>query len=336
MRLRQVFNELVMARNIFRDKPFQVLVQVSNRCNLRCGFCEFWTNPAASSEELSLDELRGFSNELAKIGSFLVSIEGGEPLVRPDIVEIVRSFSKQHTTVLFTNGWYVDATLAHRLFAAGLSQAGISIDFSAAPRHDACRGVPGSYDKAVAALRIMKAAAPKGGKQLHIMSVLMRENQHDLEALLQLSAKEQVGHYITLLSRSGIRRGKEHAMPDDLRVCDLLALRRKYPHFRNQGAYLETIGEFLQGNQLPVCNAGIRSFNLDHLGNVAACIEKIGRTYGNIRQQPLADILLAMAEGARHQDCQDCWTLCRGNAQLMADKHNLRAWRDLMRRRYAV
>src|SRR5580698_10704300 len=90
-------------------RPFSCLVQVTNRCNMECSFCDFWPNPAPRKEELTVDEYRRVSREMAELGCFLLSIEGGEPLVRVDLCDIVSAFAEHHLTALFTNGWYVTA-----------------------------------------------------------------------------------------------------------------------------------------------------------------------------------------------------------------------------------
>jgi hypothetical protein len=91
--------EARFARSVLARRPFDLLLQVTNRCNMSCSFCDFWPNGAAAEEELSLDELRRLAAELAGLGTCVVSIEGGEPFVRPDLVEIVRPFARDHLPV---------------------------------------------------------------------------------------------------------------------------------------------------------------------------------------------------------------------------------------------
>src|SRR5258705_12089805 len=95
------------ATGLVLRKPFSVLVQVTNRCNMQCSFCDFWPNAAPKKEELTVSDYERVAKQMADIGCYVVSIEGGEPLVRPDIVDVIRAFGKKHLPVLFTNGWYV-------------------------------------------------------------------------------------------------------------------------------------------------------------------------------------------------------------------------------------
>ena len=97
---------------------------------MQCSFCDFWPNGVAPREELTLTDFARIARELSELGTFLVSIEGGEPFVRPDLVEIVALFARRHIPLLYTNGWYVDEAKARALLSAGLAQVGVSIDYA--------------------------------------------------------------------------------------------------------------------------------------------------------------------------------------------------------------
>jgi AdoMet-dependent heme synthase len=321
--------DLRFAIGVLRRRPFQVLLQVTNRCNMQCSFCDFWPNGVPSREELALGDFKRIAHELAQLGCFLVSIEGGEPFVRPDLVEIVRAFAERHIALLYTNGWYVDAAKAGELFDAGLTQVGVSIDFPEAARHDAKRRWPGAFDKARRALELFRDAAPHGGRQVHVMSVLMRDNQDDIEPLLALSASLGVGHCFTLLSAKGFRRGHVDGLPTRSLSAELSHAWQRHPHMRVFRDYIDGIDPFLDGGALPQCHAGEQSFNIDHCGNVAPCIEKIDRPVGNLRSEPLRAILARLRDLPEVRTCQDCWTLCRGFGQSMGGGGTLRSWRDL-------
>jgi MoaA/NifB/PqqE/SkfB family radical SAM enzyme len=326
---RALRRDLGFAVNLLRRRPFQCLLQVTNRCNMKCSFCDFWPNGAPAHEELTLDELRGLAAELAGLGRFLVSIEGGEPFVRPDLAEIVRAFADHHLPLLFTNGWYVDDASARRLFAAGLVQVGVSIDYPDPDRHDRQRGLAGAFARAWRAVDAFREAAPHGGRQVHVMTVLMEDNWRDLATLLEMSAARGVGHSLTLLATSGFRRAPGRAVPAAPVADALLALWRQHPHLRAFREYLARMDAFLAGGSMPRCRAGVQSFNVDHVGNVAACIEKIDRVAGNIRQEPLARIHARLMERDDAAGCQACWTACRGFTQVLGGGGTLGSWREL-------
>src|SRR2546423_4502172 len=128
-----------------RKRPIHCIVQVSNRCNLTCGFCSFWERPAQRRDEMTVQDFEVISAKLAEAGSMVVSLEGGEPLLRADIVAVVRAFARYHHPILFTNGWRGSEPLARQLSAAGLGEIGVSLGYATPERHRAQRGKPGTF-----------------------------------------------------------------------------------------------------------------------------------------------------------------------------------------------
>jgi MoaA/NifB/PqqE/SkfB family radical SAM enzyme len=357
------------ALGLARRRPFQVLLQITNRCNMTCDFCDFWPNGVPPAQELTLEDYRRVARELDGLGTFLVSVEGGEPTVRKDLVDIVRAFARRHVVVLYSNGWFMTPELARRLYDAGVAQVGISIDYADDARHDARRGQVGATRRAWQAVEALRAAAPAGGRAVHVMTVLMADNHRELPRLLAQSAAAGVGHWITLVSAAGYRRGAGAALPDVPVSAELLRLRARFPHFRVFRDYVAAIDDFLDSAgalagrdrsqqraaadddddavpaapvgslassisraRLPTCHAGEQSFNLDHQGGVAPCIEHIDWTAGNVRDEPLAAIVARMKHDPRISACQACWTVCRGFAQVLGDGGTRSGWTDLATR----
>ncbi len=309
------------AFGVVRSRPFQVLVQVTNRCNMQCSFCDFWPNAAPKKDELSLSDFERVAQELGELGCFIVSIEGGEPLIRQDLTSIVRAFAAAHIPVLFTNGWYVDEAKAEALFAAGLVQVGVSIDYATASRHDGKRRLAGATDRAWRAVDLLRQAAPHGGRHVHVMTVVMEDNWRELPALCEESAARGVGHQFTLLSVSGFRRGTSAVdrFPPPEAADLLLELHQKHAHVRFFRDYFRTMGSFLRDEAMPSCRAGALSFNIDHVGNVSPCIEKIDQSVGNVKERSLGELYALLRErSAELSGCQDCFTACRGLTQALA------------------
>jgi MoaA/NifB/PqqE/SkfB family radical SAM enzyme len=184
------------------------------------------------------------------------------------------------------------------------------------------------------------------------MTVLMDDNHAELPRLLEQSAAADVGHWITLVSAAGYRRGAGAALPSVPVSAELLRLRARFPHFRVFRDYVAGIDDFLAsargatlrtpgrgastsaapGSALPTCHAGDQSFNIDHLGGVAPCIEHIDWTAGNVRDEPLGAIVARMKGDPRIAGCQACWTVCRGFSQVLGRGGGPTAWADLATR----
>jgi AdoMet-dependent heme synthase len=329
MSLREQRRDLRFALGVVRRRPFQVLLQVTNRCNMKCDFCDFWPNGVAPGEELTLGDFARLEAQLSAMGTFLVSIEGGEPFVRPDLVEIVRIFARRHIALLYTNGWYVDRENAAALWEAGLAQVGVSIDYADPARHDRRRGLSGASTRAWRAVELLHDSAPHRGKAVHVMTVLMEDNAAELDTLLTMSGDAGVGHCATLLSTGGFRRAPGASMPSPMDARRFAGLWAKHPHFRMFGDYMQAIAPYVGGGEMPDCRAGVQSFNVDHVGNVSPCIERIDQSFGNIRSEALSTIHRRMIDAEPARGCQQCWTACRGFAQALGDGGSFRAWRDL-------
>jgi len=111
---------LLKMKLLHRRLPLVVQFAVTNRCNQRCGYCNI---PNLGEKELSLEEITGLTGQPRRLGTRRVVLLGGEPLVRPDIGEIIRLMKRQGMFVgMVTNGWLVPSRLEEiRLAPAVLS-----------------------------------------------------------------------------------------------------------------------------------------------------------------------------------------------------------------------
>jgi MoaA/NifB/PqqE/SkfB family radical SAM enzyme len=316
-----------LLEGFLRKRPIHCIVQVSNRCNLTCGFCSFWERPAARHDEMTVADFETISAKLAEAGSMIVSIEGGEPLLRADIADIVRAFARYHHPILFTNGWRVTPAVANNLWRAGLSEVGVSLDYADPARHDAHRGEPGTFDAALRAVEILRDSAPGGARQMVMISVIMHDNLGELEGLLEISRRLGVQHQMTLLSTGGDgRHDRAQQLPPPGTGARLLALKKQFPHFITFSGYLEAIDRFLDGDVRTPCWAGERFLNVDHMGDVSPCIEKLHLCAGNLRRDPWDQIAARLRSYEETKACTNCMTACRGFVEEMSGVPKARSW----------
>jgi radical SAM protein with 4Fe4S-binding SPASM domain len=97
--------------------------------------------------------------------------------------------------------------------------------------------------------------------------------------------------------------------------------------------YFSRFDAFMSGGAMPTCRAGAQSFNIDHIGNVSACIERIDKPVGNVREASMMELHRRL-QGDKDEvsSCQMCWTACRGLAQALGNGGTLGSWRDLTMR----
>lgn len=103
-------------------------MELTNQCNLRCRHC-YASAREKLENELSLDEVKQLLRELSQVGTVEVEFSGGEPLLRPDLFEIIE-YAKglDFSVVLITNGTLVDRETAKRLGSLGLKHVQVSLD----------------------------------------------------------------------------------------------------------------------------------------------------------------------------------------------------------------
>jgi len=134
-------------------RPIGAKLELTYACNLRCGFC-YTDSPRRTLErtpELGDEQWREVVRQSLELGIVEAVVTGGEPFLRPELtLELVETLAGAGVGVtLNTNGWFVDEEVAARLAALRGVTAHVSLDGARPGLHDASRGVPGSWRRAV-------------------------------------------------------------------------------------------------------------------------------------------------------------------------------------------
>lgn len=311
----------------FSGRPVHCNLQVTWRCNFQCGICDFWKTPHRREEELTLDQIRVVGKKLNTLGSMIVSLAGGEPLIREDLAEIVRILREEHHfPILITNGWFVDEARAKELSDAGLQEISVSVDYADPARHDALRGRQGSWERAVKALELLQRHRRDRRNRVHMISVLMDDNLEEVEPMIKLAKSLGVTYMLSLYSWS--RGTKPRRLPEQQVTRHLLELKRKYPEFVTLTSYIERLDEAIANGGIGHCQAGKLLFNIDTQGRVSRCIDLLGDSAGNILTDDLGEIRRRLAAQMAGKPCAQCWTSCRGFAESMRQAPRLRQFRE--------
>ncbi|MFQ5701802.1 MAG: radical SAM protein [Acidobacteriota bacterium] len=160
---------------------------LTQRCNLRCRHCYLDSSArgAAHPRELTRTESLEVIHQLSEMNPRLFLIlTGGEPLLHPDLHEIIgRAASRGMTVVLGTNGTLITRRAARELKDAGLGGAGVSIDSIEPSAHDGLRGVTGAWQRTMSGIAAMKEA----GLGFLIQTSVFSWNRHELPRLAALA-----------------------------------------------------------------------------------------------------------------------------------------------------
>src|ERR1700691_477843 len=131
MRMAQIHRRWREARMFARamaatDHPILAQIVPIRRCNLSCAYCNEYDKV---SEPVPLDEMIRRIDHLARLGTSIITISGGEPLTHPDLDQIIARI-RHHGRLagMITNGYFLMPDRIERLNQAGLDHMQISID----------------------------------------------------------------------------------------------------------------------------------------------------------------------------------------------------------------
>lgn len=165
-----------------------VVWNATRACNLRCLHCYSNAGSAAAPHELSHSEALALIDDLAGLRVPVLLFSGGEPLLRPDLTELIAyAADRGIRPAVSTNGTRITADAARRLKQAGTGYVGVSLD-GIGEGNDRFRGVEGAYQQALEGIRHCLAAGQKAGLRFTIS----RHTMGDLDRILQLIEEEGI------------------------------------------------------------------------------------------------------------------------------------------------
>jgi MoaA/NifB/PqqE/SkfB family radical SAM enzyme len=314
--------KLRLVRAYLARVPVWCAWQVTYRCNFRCRICGYWKEPHSADEELSVSDFARGAANLAIGGSRLINLAGGEPLLRADLEEIVEALARQHFPFLTTNGWHVSAERARKLWQAGLWGVSISIDYPDAARHDAQRGRPGAMDEAIRAVEVFRDTRTARHQRVNIMAVLTADNQDSLEGVVALA--ERLGVSFMVQPYGILKTGDESHRARPPVSAKLLDLRHKYRAVLSNPYFLSRFDAALDGG-VAGCRAGQATFNIDHRGLVAKCVEDRSNPVGSIVDTPMPELVRLLRARWKANTCRACWYNCRGEVEALYSPRGLMA-----------
>ncbi len=167
----------------FSERPFIAIWETTQACDLACVHCRACAQPLRSPLELSTREAESLIDEIAGMQVPVFVLTGGDPLKRPDIYGLVEYATRRGVRISLTPS--ATPLLTHEAIAklqrGGLARLAVSLDGSTAELHDAFRGVPGSYDWTLRAVRWAREL----GLPVQINTTVTRRNLGDFDAVVR-------------------------------------------------------------------------------------------------------------------------------------------------------
>ena len=294
------------------DRRPVVVWNVGRRCNLHCVHCYSDSANRAYAGELDTEEGKALLDDLAGFGIPALLLSGGEPLLRPDIFELIEHARVGGIRVtLSTNGTLITPEVARRIHDLGVSYVGISLD-GIGKTNDMFRGHKGAFDKAMRGFRSCGAV----GQRVGLRMTLTRRNCQDLDSIFDFIEAEGIQRACFYhLVYSGRGNHSDELSPAVARAAVDTILRRARDfadrglgieiftvdnHADNAYLYLklreedprraEEVLALMRWNGGGLHSSGVGVADIDWLGNVHPDQFWMGHTLGNVRERPFSAI----------------------------------------------
>jgi MoaA/NifB/PqqE/SkfB family radical SAM enzyme len=192
-------------------KPKSARLIITQNCCLKCKMCSFWKE---RSPEPSLELIKYWIKELAEFGIKDVDIGGGEPFIiktLPEIVKEIKSYGME--CGITTSGWLID-----KVPFPPVDRCEVSIDGATPEIHDKVRGLEGSWQRAVDAVKSIK----KHCRVSQINFTLQADNYHEVVDFCKLA--KELGAPASIIPIS-LKLSAQEKLADEMNEYDLPKLK---------------------------------------------------------------------------------------------------------------
>lgn len=291
--------------NWFTERPLVVSFEVTDSCTCHCKHCDHG-GPRDESRNLKLADYRGYMDVLRPC---VVQVSGGEPLLRDDVVEIVRAIKSDSGLpylILVSNWSLMTREKYLALREAGVHQFSVSLDFPD-DRHDEFRQHPGLYEHL---RRIVPELGALGHDDIVLNSCITSENVGEINALADKAREWGVNICYSAYSPRRINcRDYFLNTPEQLRILgeQLARVRARKGDSNwivNAHSTLEETQRYFETGGMPGCKAGLRFLVVTADGALRPCSMQFQRF-------KLGEQKRMVKEFTRANTCDECYVSIR-------------------------
>ncbi len=291
--------------------PYMAELDITYRCNCRCQMCQRWQDPRRG--ELTLEEYQKLAATLGRMGAHQVSVAGGEPLVRPDVFDIIRAFSSRGMSVnLCTNGLLLESR--HQAVCdSAPTCVTVSLDGATAESHDRIRGREGAYERAEKGILAMLRHPRRKRPIIRVRMTVNALNQGEIGAFYH--RWKDVADDVLLQPVHDCDDTFYEIRGDTAGRIDpeIVAGQTRGTPWERDGYVGRWIDAMRKGEAFPwqTCYAGVMMGRIDPWGNLYPCLEQHVRI-GSIRETPFEILWRGAAFEAErdrlaHRRTCRCW-----------------------------
>jgi len=271
-------------------KPTDMNFLVTSKCNLKCKYCDYWKTK--TNNEITIKEWKKIVIDFKKwLGSYHLSISGGEPLLFEGLFDLIRFASENEVLVtLVTNGTLIDKNIAKKIVKSEVYNLIFSLD-GFKETNDLIRG-RGSYDKTISGIRILKKL--KETPFLSLATVISNRNLDELTSMAGYIKDTGLNliyfQPLTSNPKSAYDNDwhlKNAFWPKDTEKVDsiideLIIMKRKYYPIANPVNQLKLMKDYFKNPAFSKnkCFVGVKNYNIDETGNITSCFNM--KPIGNV------------------------------------------------------
>ena len=344
-----------LRKNLMKHLPYKTLINISNlinfpiapplttsisitqRCNSKCYYCDIWKWQNFIPDP-TIEELKRIFSSLSNLGVKVVSLSGGEPLLRKDIEEvisIVKSYNMRAQIV--TNGILLSKEKIIKLVKSGLDCVTLSLDTTDPEIYQKLRGVP---------FKIAERA-------LELLIYSKEENPHMDVAISCVINRYNIGKLVFLVKKiTDIGKGKilinfqsyervPGRVNDDLipnpemypvlckEIKKLIKMKKQGFSITNSPTFLRWIPDFLIYNKMPNkfrCSAGYTGVHIWADLNLRPCSQF--QPIADLRKEALEDVWFSHKFNEQRIKMKD--GKCRGCLLFCHTEQTLYEWADIL------
>jgi radical SAM protein with 4Fe4S-binding SPASM domain len=156
------------------------------RCNLQCPHCYIDARESEGKGELNTSEGKMLIDQIAEVSKPILILSGGEPLLRKDIFELARYATEKGLIVAMgTNGTLISDSVAQELKSCGVKAVAVSIDSCIPERHDAFRGLNGSWKRTLKGIE----ACIRNDIEVQVNTTVTQQNYDEIDSMMAFAEK---------------------------------------------------------------------------------------------------------------------------------------------------
>ena len=281
--------------------PRLINLEVTKLCNAQCDFCPCW-------EIKDYPQLKDYSEVMAHFKPIVLSLNGGEPLLRKDFLDIVDQV-RPHCTYLtmITHGQLLTEEKFKELYDHGLDQISISRNYLD-EEHDRERHLPGLTEHFK---KLVPRITSQGHDNIAFNTVIMDRNINQIVPLAKQAY--EWGAKISFSSYSSYKNDKDqyYVRQEQLSklqevIDELLELKKTHGNILTSTYYLKKIPGYFRDGHVDDCRAGLNFIQMTPDGYIKRCSEMPVMMHWTEYDPDKVE---------QPNPCNICWLSCRGETE---------------------